>query len=239
MKTTRVIVFACLASLFLIGYAKPDVKGSGKVVKENRETGIFTRIVVSNAIEVVLTKADKEQVIVEAEDNVIASVIVENNGEKLNIRMKDLPVINTTVSVKVYVSYTQLSEIFVSGASKLSATEPLQGEKLLLILSGASQSHLPLQVQWLSVNCSGASKGTVTGSADKLNIQCSGASGFIARELQAKEVDIDASGASNIQVDAQLKLNIVASGASSVQYVKHDDVVINRSTSGASSAEPL
>lgn len=239
MKSFRMALSGFLMLSAVVLVAKPQVKGSGVVVKENREVTTFSRIVVSNAIEVVLIKAETEKVVVEAEDNVITSVIVESNGEKLNILMKEMSNFNMQKGVKVYVSYTQLSELFVSGASKLTANEPLQGEKLLLILSGASQADLDIQAQWLSVNCSGASKCTVSGSSEKLNVQCSGASHLNARQFSTKDAEVDASGASNIQVDASQKLNIAASGASSVQYVKHEGVVINRTTSGASSAEPL
>jgi hypothetical protein len=229
-----------MLALSMLGYSKPlVVKGSGKVVKENREVGSFSRIVISDAIQVVITPGDVESVTVEAEDNILPLVTIETGGDKLNIKMKEMQSITTDIGVKVYVTYKQLAELFVSGASRLSATGTVKGEKLLLILSGASQADLDVQLQWLSVNCSDASKGVISGNTEKLNIQCSSASNLNAQKLASKEADADASGASNITLQTKNKLNIMASGASVVRYQCDPTTVISRDISGASTVTAL
>jgi hypothetical protein len=221
-------------------YAKPPaIKGSGVLKQETRDVTPFTRVVISDAMELILTQGAAESVKVEAEDNILPLVVVESGGEKLNIKFKESHNVQSTKQVKVYVTYKQLSEVFVSGASKLSATNVIQEEKFLLILSGASQATLNINNPWLSVNCSGASKAILRGTTEKLNVQCAGASNVNAQKLVAQEAAVEADGASSVVLDTRNKLNIIASGASVVRYLSAAGTSITKNISGASTAVPF
>lgn len=103
-------------------------------------------------------------------------------------------------------------------------------------VSGASRVTMEVAAQKVSMDLSGASSLVLTGQCDVLNGEVSGASTFKGRDFPAKEVNIDASGASSAAVVASTTIHAEASGASSIRYsgnVKD----IHSSTSGASSVK--
>ena len=239
MKQLPIVLAAFLITGLLLCQAKPDIIGSGVIKKETRTTGSFSKILVSNAIQLILTQADYETITVETDDNILPYVIVSVNNDKLNIETKDTHTLSTKAGIKVYVSYKHITELFASGASKVSVTNLLKEDKLLLILSSASQADFNIKAQWLSVNCSAASKAILKGTAEKLNIQCAGASNINAEKLIAQEADADAVDASTVTLNTHTRLTITASGASMVRYFSEPTTVITKNISGASSAISL
>ncbi len=83
----------------------------------------------------------------------------------------------------------------------------------------------------LDVNIKGASKLEMKGSCDTFKAQSLGASDIIANELIAKNVEINASGASHARVYASENLVAYAAGASDIEcsgnpkYVKKSDSI--------------
>ena len=71
MKNLRIITTLSLLLLSLPLLTAQSVKGSGKVVKEDRAVSGFTGIEVDKGIDVYLSMGSTEKVTVEADDNVI------------------------------------------------------------------------------------------------------------------------------------------------------------------------
>lgn len=98
-------------------------------------------------------------------------------------------------------------------------------------------SNLPLRLEivvpdldWVAV--SGASTVQVSGSAGEVDAEASGASRTRLQDLSAREAEVDATGASTIEVTVSERLTGSASGASTVTYAGDPDVRV--STSGGS-----
>jgi len=86
----------------------------------------------------------------------------------------------------------------------------------------------------LSVESSGASKIKIAGETAKLTVDVSGATQIDAEELNAGDADVEASGASHVNVKVSGSLRTEASGASKIVYIGEPSSV-ERKTSGASS----
>ncbi|OYW17168.1 MAG: hypothetical protein B7Z54_08720, partial [Sphingobacteriales bacterium 12-47-4] len=74
----------------------------------------------------------------------------------------------------------------------------------------------------------------IKGKATDLKINCSGASEFKSIDFQTDYCDIEASGASSIQLTVNKEISARVSGASDIKY-KGEGTVRNIKTSGASS----
>ena len=82
----------------------------------------------------------------------------------------------------------------------------------------------------LTVSGSGASKITIAGETSRLGIDVSGATKVFADELMAENAVIDASGASQINVNVSREINSDLSGACRVVYSGSPaSIVTNRS----------
>lgn len=120
-----------------------------------------------------------------------------------------------------------------SGAAKVFINGFTDEEQVRLSFSGASKIEIgEINADKLILDFSGASKATLAGHVGKLEIETSGASHLILDELYARDVDVNSSGASHIQVNAQKTLNVDASGASKITYKGRPN--ISKDVSGAS-----
>jgi hypothetical protein len=186
--------------------------GQNKIIPVNE----FSTIEVKNALEVVLIQGDKNEVnIVSADTLVFEHVALELKNNKLSLFVQGK--LKTKEQVKLLVTYKKLERIEQSGASKISTANTIKSEKLEIKGSGAIEGNLAVEVSVLSLDFSGASEITLTGSADAFNLQLSGASELKAAGLIAKKVEVNISGASDVQLYASEAISGEVSGASDLK----------------------
>lgn len=119
-----------------------------------------------------------------------------------------------------------------SGASNSTLSGFEGGNRLELILSGASISQLSSRAVSIEFNLSGASKLTAVGQSSNLVAKVSGASELFAYDLETRSATADASGASEIRVFVSTTLDARADGASIIYY--RGSPAVNSTVSGAS-----
>ena len=204
--------------------------------KEERKVAHFTELEVSSAFKVVLTQGNEEKLLIDASDTDMKEVITEVKGNKLIIRLKTTNFSRQTGNISVYLTFTTLTDIDVSGAVELKGTNEMRFNDLEIEGSGASTISLNISAKKLECDLSGASSATLVGHADHFDIDLSGASKLNALDITAKVCNIDASGASSAKVNVTEKLRVEGSGASEVQY-SGNPTVVETDLSGASSLE--
>jgi hypothetical protein len=196
-----------------------------------RETPEFNGVEVGGVFNVFLTQAP------------ICSVEFESEGlnpEDIEANVKDgilelsyngsLPR-GAKVTAKITAPY--FSSIEASGVVNLKSTNTLEYEKMKLEASGATKITLDLITDDLYSEISGASNVYLKGKATIHKINISGASLLKADELASDVVAIDASGASNLEIDAKSKLTAGLSGTSKLVYIQ-EPLVKEISASGLS-----
>ena len=243
MKTNRlfsvlILVILCLgmSSLFASCNIGPGVHGNGNVLKETRKVSSFNGIEVSGAFDIILKQGSEEEVVVEADANLLPVIRTAVEGSILKIETKK-PVHHVT-TMKLYITVKELKHIDVSGAVDIRTDGRLTVPELFLEASGASDSKLDLAVQKLRLDCSGASKMKFTGTAGEVKMELSGASDIFAFELPAESYDIEISGAGNAQINVSRKIHAEISGAGSVKY-KGSPTEVDQSVSGAGSIKKV
>ena len=208
------------------------VKGSGNVIKENRELSAFNAIDVGSAFHVFIKIGEPQSLLIETDDNLIPLIETKVKNGELTISTKKN--ITTPETMNVYITMAKLTKIELSGASKLIAEDILENDKMEIDLSGASRIKAAIKTHLLELDLSGASNASLSGHSTNLNIDASGASNLKLSELEVAEANIDCSGASNIWLWVLTKLEGEASGASNIYY-KGDPQQVNVETSGAAS----
>lgn len=237
MKQIRVLVLVILFTGFsglLTGCnAMPGgVRGDGNVLKETRQVSSFSEVDISGAFDIVLRQGDKEEVVVEADANLLPVIRTEVTGSTLKIDTRR-PVRNPEV-LRVYITFRDLKMIDASGAVDLRSEGILKLSDLSIDASGASDSKLDIEVNRLKLDCSGASKLRFSGTAGTIEMDLSGATDIFAYDLVAESCSIEISGAGNAQVHATKKIRADISGAGSIKY-KGSPSDIDQRVSGAGS----
>lgn len=118
--------------------------------------------------------------------------------------------------VGIVITMPTIENLSLSGANKTLVTEFKDLPKLNVDISGASKTELNVFADQLSVNVSGASKATLRGSAKSAKLDAHGACRVTATEMNIQNADVNASGASKVELSHVPNLNKHASGASKI-----------------------
>jgi len=210
------------------------IRGSGNIITQNRSESGFTNIDVSGAIDVYIKQDSSTSVKVEADDNILEYIEVHTEGSTLAIYTEGNIRLKPSHKIKVYVSNPQYKDLRVSGASSIhSENEITSADVLHIELSGASEGSLELNAPRVSVNLTGASNANIKGKTKDFEGSASGASEIRCFDLLSENADVNASGASHIEIFASVKIDGQSSGASSVDYKGNAQASVGKS--GASS----
>jgi DUF4097 and DUF4098 domain-containing protein YvlB len=209
------LVIASLVVVLLVGCAGPfsgdHVTGSGKLVSQSFELADFSRIDADSVAQVEVTRGDEFSVEVEVDDNLASKLDVGVTDDTLRIKMQDGWYTNFTLRARV--TMPELTGVTLDGASKLSGE--LASEDVALDLDGASRI-------------------TLTGTAGRVTIKINGASQALLGDLTAEEaVEMDANGASRVEINANGAVSGKANGASRIT-VTGSPTSVEVETEGAS-----
>ncbi|MFT2009655.1 head GIN domain-containing protein [Pontibacter sp. 13R65] len=193
-----------------------QLKGNGNIQKQTRKVSGFKGINVSGGFAVDITLGNNEGVVLEAEENLLSQISTEVKNGVLHIYNEGN--ISTSKGMKAHITLKELNSIDVSGGVKVVGNSTVKTNTLKLDMSGGSKVTLAMDVKTLAADMSGAAKIDLSGRADNMKLELSGASKVMADKLEAKKVEVEASGASKVNVFAKESLEINASGASHVAY---------------------
>lgn len=135
---------------------------------------------------------------------------------------------------KLFVQSDDFKSIRSTTAIDMDNRDTLRGENLKIIAEGASEIDLVIDVKELYTDLSGASSVKYTGIARSHHIKSSGAADINARRLFTRDLTVNASGLSNVNVLVSNSLTGTLSGTSNL--TNHTKAKINEvETSGTSS----
>lgn len=213
----------------LFGFQNPTSK--------NFRVNAFNSLEIGNAFEIHIQKGNGYLLSAVGRDEDLQEIEFKQNGNNLQV-YRDTKWSwgwNNKESKKVILKITMPKIINgeFSGAAKVFINGFTDEEQVRLSFSGASKVDIgEINADKLILDFSGASKANISGHVGKLEVGTSGASHLILDDLYARDVDVNSSGASHVQVNAQKTLQVDASGASKITYKGRPN--ISKDVSGAS-----
>jgi hypothetical protein len=179
-------------------------------------TESFTKVHVSGALYVELSQGKSCTVEVEpgsASD--LVSVEIQNG----TLYLKNAPnKKERREKIVVKVCVEDLKELHMSGATSVLSVNQLGVETLNLDADGASNVNLSLKATKLIGDFSGASNVEIAGSCETVKLDVSGASQARLDGLAVRKVNLDNSGAAQVELWISEDLTVEASGASTTTY---------------------
>lgn len=228
----RYISFFAVALLFnscIVG-----VSGNGIVEEQNRQTEEFHSVHASGMYEIHVVQDENYRLKVVADENLMDLIVTEVKGGVLHISTREN--IKKAKELDVYISAPYFDEFDLSGAVELDAKGVLESEDLKIESSGAAQIELEIEVSNLELDLSGASEVRLSGSATRVRIASSGASEMKLFDLETEQMQVNVSGASDLEINVNEDLQIEASGASEIEY-RGKARISRQNLSGASSVK--
>ncbi|MDP3047537.1 MAG: head GIN domain-containing protein [Chloroflexota bacterium] len=218
---------SCLSSLlmapFQSGLELPGllpanaVIGSGRVVTETRQVRDFSALVAGGSGDVVVIQGDKEGLVVEAEDNLLALIgsEVDNGTLRLGLAATASGVsIRATRPIRYLLSVKSLESASLNGSGNLAAAG-LQASWLQLTISGSGGARVDqVRANEIVADIRGSGSAELAGKASRQTVSIAGSGDYRAGNLDSDvaRVTIAASGSASVWSRQQLAVQMLGIG---------------------------
>jgi hypothetical protein len=181
---------------------KPRIKGSGKIVTKEISVSSFDQLSVSGVFNVLLTQGNKEEVRIEADDNLQDLFEVKNDGSKLNIGMKKDINFDGEVKLKVYVTFKKLKSMDLKTVGNISSEANLNFDDLDISNKSVGSVDLKMTAQTLNVDNKSVGNVKLNGKAQSAVIKNKGVGSVQAGDFVVEKMNIENNGVGSATVNA-------------------------------------
>jgi hypothetical protein len=187
---------------------KPKIEGSGNVITKTVNVQSFDQIDVSGVFSLKLSQGSKEEVKIEADDNLQDLFEVKNDGSKLTITMKKETNFNSKKGLKVYITFKKLKSMDLKTVGNVSSEESLSFDDVKIGNKSVGSVDLKLTAQ--SVNIDNKSVGDVklNGKADNAVIRNKSVGSIRAGDFVVQKMDINNDGIGSAEVNAEKECKV-------------------------------
>ena len=199
---------------------------------ETRDVGSFSGVKAAEGIDVFLKKGDKEEVKVEVTGTEASNVITEVSGSYLKIHRKEGRYRN--FDAKVYVTYVKLNNLSASSAGSIFSEGTIQSNSMDISASSAGSIEVTIDAGSAEVSSSSAGDVELKGKATRISMNASSAGEIDGYDLEADEVEAEASSGGSVKLNAKESLEARAGSGGSIRYRGNPDRLNSNSSSGGS-----
>ena len=213
--------FLVMLTISIIGFAaqaqksdkdkdndKERIEGSGNVITKDIVVKSFDELTANGVFNLQLSQGDKEQVKIEAEDNLMDLFTVENDGSALTISMKKDVSINTKKKMTVYVTFKTLKKMNLSMVGGTSSDDKLKFGELKLKNQSVGSVNLNMTLQTLHLENKSVGTLKLAGSADNAVIKSNSVGSVQAGDFVVQKMEIDNNGVGSATVNAEKELKV-------------------------------
>jgi hypothetical protein len=190
------------------GKDKPKIEGSGNVITKEISVQSFDEITATGVFNVMLTQGSKEQVKIEADDNLQDLFEVKNEGSKLIISMKKDVHFNSKKQMKVYVTFKKVKNMELNMVGSLSSDENLSFDDLSINNKSVGSLDLKMTAQSLNVDNKSVGNVKLDGKAENATIKNNGVGSIRAGSFIVQKMDIENTGVGSAEVNAEKELKV-------------------------------
>lgn len=195
------------------------VRGSGRVIEEDRDIAAFERVALRSAGDVLFKQSDDVKLTIEAEDNIVAQLVTRVENGTLILTPRTGTSISPTRPVLFHLQGPELSRVALESSGDFE-TSTLETTQLDISVTGlgafqANELYSP-----------------------KVNISVSGSGGTFIDYLDGDEVLTEIGGSGTVYLEGNIDAqSVVVSGSGSYAALdlESDDAVVEMSGSGEAS----
>jgi len=181
--------------------------------------GDFDSIEVSGSAVIRFVQGTSDEVFVEGDDELQNAVSVEVSGGRLSLRSSGSWKFWNARRLNVTLTMRNLKRLSIAGAADLTASGPVQLERLSIDISGAGSARFDqLRAEQLQFQVSGKGDAQMAGAVKQLDVSISGKSQFHGENLMSERARVSVSGVGSVEVWAQQELAISVAGVGTVDY---------------------
>jgi hypothetical protein len=187
---------------------KPKIEGSGNIITKTVNIQSFDQIDVSGVFSLKLSQGSKEEVKIEADDNLQDLFEVSNDGSKLTIKMKKESNFNSKKGLKVYITFKKLKSMDLKTVGNVSSEESLSFDDVKIGNKSVGSVDLKLTAQSLDLNNKSVGNVKLDGKAESAIIKNNSVGSIQAGSFVVQKMDIDNKGIGSAEVNAQKEIKV-------------------------------
>lgn len=199
---------------------------------ETRNLQAFSGVKAAEGIDVFVKKGEKESAKIEVEGTDPSNVVTEVSGSYLKVHMRDGRF--RSVKAKVYVTYVSLDKLSASSAGSIFSDGTINAKSIEISAVSAGSIEVTIDAQSAKVSSSSAGDVELRGNVRNMTADVSTAGEIDAYDLNAEQVQAEASTAGSIKVSVDNSLDAHASTGGSIRYRGNPERSITNSSTGGS-----
>ena len=215
--TTAKTMSSALAALFILAGCH-TVEGSGHVVTEERNVEDFDRVSLTGRGTLHYTQADDQELLIEAEDNIIGKLVSRVEDHKLILRERENVILDPTKPIRYHLRAPSLSRVALEGSARF-LSEGFEVPFLSLEFDGSSRGEISgLTADEIDVEVDGSSRLSMAGVVTKQVVDVDGSGRYRALDLESARADLEVNGSAVAEVNATDELIVDIDGSGHVDY---------------------
>jgi len=188
------------------------IEPSGNIITKEVNVSSFDQLDVNGVFNLLLIQGNKEEVKIEADDNLQPFFEVKNEGSRLIIEMKkDINIRNKEhgkLKMKVYVTFKKLKSMNLKTVGNISSEANLSFENLDIDNKSVGNIDLKLTAQTLNIQNKSVGNVKLNGKAESVLIKNKGVGSIEASDFIVQKMDIENSGIGSAEVNAEKELKV-------------------------------
>ncbi len=214
------------------------VRGSGRIDTETHTLNNVTGVELATFGDLTIDIGDKEELRIEAEDNLLSYFEVSSSGGQVRIDSRPNIALRPTKPVRLYLTVKALDTIVLSGSGDITAPD-LEAESIAVTISGSgdvAMGDLEATQMMLRISGSGdlrAADCAVTGV--DIRIGGSGGVDFAALKADTLDLNIPGSGRLDIAAGEVTRQNITINGSGDYRARNVDSAAVTVDIFGSGS----
>ncbi|KIC95595.1 hypothetical protein OI18_04865 [Flavihumibacter solisilvae] len=215
-------VFAALFCLSLVsckyGFGK-RVKGNGNVVSTTKTPGTFNSVEQKGSFDIEIKTAPSNEVLIEAEDNILPHIETYVDGSTLIIRTKEGFNLDPSRDIKIVVSAPSYQRIWSNGSGNITGQSVITNDEALEVgTKGSGNVNLSVNAPEIKAHTYGSGNIELTGETRQVLLESAGSGDLRAADLKSETASIDIKGSGNASAFASKELNVDVKGSGDVSY---------------------
>ena len=210
-KSFLLFTIGLVVSNYLVAQDNKDkvtIEPSGKIITKEVNVTSFDQLDVSGVFSLMLVQGSKEEVKIEADDNLQSLFEVKNEGSKLVIGMKKDVNINGKIKMKVYITFKSLKSMDLKTVGNVTSEANMSFNDLDINNKSVGNVDLKLTTQNLNIQNKSVGNVKLNGKADNVTIKNKGVGSIQAASFVVQKMDIDNSGVGSAEVNAEKELKV-------------------------------
>ena len=204
-----ILLLACVHSGILAQDKESEkIKGSGNVITRDVSIQPFDELDASGVFELILSQGAKEQLKIEADDNLQSLFEVNSEGSHLRISMKKDVHYNSKKTMKVYLTFRNLKRMDLAMVGNVSSEGKLNFTELEIDNKSVGNVKLDITAQKLDIQNNSVGNFVLSGKVENAVIKHNGVGAIRASDLLVQTMDIEASGVGSAEVNAEKQLKV-------------------------------